>query len=143
MTSRQVTWRRWLAVPLALATGAVASATAASECGPSFSDGGPDAEAYGGAARYPVAAIAHRAEQRFIVGSHVSFDRLLPGPAVGAPQHERIRSGTDCCASLTDAGDPQHLIQLSNSPRLRSDELRRARPRLATPSAYCNFTRSS
>jgi CubicO group peptidase (beta-lactamase class C family) len=80
-----MTRRGWLAVPLALTLGA-ASAAAASECAPAFNDGGPDAAAYGAAERYPVATIAQRGEQRFIVGSHVSFDKLLPGPTVTAPQ---------------------------------------------------------
>ena len=78
--------RKLLAVPLALAIAAAASAAdAAGECGPSFSDGGPDAAAYGAAARYPIATIAQRGEQRFIVGSLVSFDKLLPGPTIAAP----------------------------------------------------------
>jgi CubicO group peptidase (beta-lactamase class C family) len=75
--------RGLLAVPLVLTLGAAASA--ASDCAPLFNDGGPDAAAYGAAERYPIATIAQRGEQRFIVGSHVSFDKLLPGPTVAAP----------------------------------------------------------
>ena len=34
---------------------------------------------------YPIGTIVQRAEQRFIVGSFVSFDKLRPGPTVAAP----------------------------------------------------------
>jgi CubicO group peptidase (beta-lactamase class C family) len=75
---------RWLlAVPLALCV--TASTVQAANCGPSFNPAGPDAEAYGAADNYPVATIAQRGVQRFIVGSLVSFDKLLPGPTVSAP----------------------------------------------------------
>ena len=40
---------------------------------------------------YPIGTIVQRAEQRFIVGSFVSFDKLRPGPTVGgaAKRHRR------------------------------------------------------
>lgn len=57
----------------------------AAECGPDFNAGGPDAEAYGSNRNYPVGTIEQRGEQRFIVGSFVSFDKLRPGPTVAAP----------------------------------------------------------
>ena len=34
---------------------------------------------------YPIGTMAQRGEQRFIVGSLVSFDKLRPGPTVAAP----------------------------------------------------------
>ena len=73
---------RWL---LAAALALVMGASAGAECGPSFNAGGPDAEAYGINANYPIGTIAQRGAQRFIVGSHVGFDRLRPGPEVVAP----------------------------------------------------------
>jgi CubicO group peptidase (beta-lactamase class C family) len=74
--------RRWL---FAAAFAFAAGAAQAAECGPSFNAGGPDAEAYGKGADYPIATIVERAQQRYIVGSHVSFDKLRPGPPVPAP----------------------------------------------------------
>jgi hypothetical protein len=57
----------------------------AADCMPEFRAGGPDADAYGARRNYPVGTIVQRAEQRFIVGSSVSFDKLRPGPTVTAP----------------------------------------------------------
>jgi CubicO group peptidase (beta-lactamase class C family) len=79
----RVTGRSALALAFALA----ASAVQAADCAPEFHAGGPDAEAYGAKRNYPVGTIAQRAEQRFIVGSSVSFDKLRPGPTVAAPPH--------------------------------------------------------
>ncbi len=76
---------RWLLVPFALALCGAPSGAWAAECGPSFNVGGVDAEAYGVSDNYPSGTMARRGEQRFIVGSHTSYDRLLPGPAVAAP----------------------------------------------------------
>jgi CubicO group peptidase (beta-lactamase class C family) len=77
----------WLLVPFALALWVTSPAALAAECGPSFNAGGVEAEAYGAGDNYPSGTMAQRGEQRFIVGSHTSYDRLLPGPAVVAPQH--------------------------------------------------------
>ncbi len=78
--------RRWLlAAPIALAAAAGWSTSATAECDPSFSAGGPDAEAYGASANYPIGTVVQRREQRFIVGSHVHYDKLRPGPTVAAP----------------------------------------------------------
>ncbi len=75
----------WLLVPFALALCVVSPAALAAECGPSFNAGGVDAEAYGASENYPSGTMAQRGEQRFIVGSLTSYDRLQPGPAVAAP----------------------------------------------------------
>ena len=73
--------RPWL---LAAALALVATAAGA-DCVPEFNPGGPDADAYGATRNYPVGTIAQRSQQRFIVGSFVSYDRLQPGPTVAAP----------------------------------------------------------
>lgn len=72
----------WLpAMVLALAM----SPARAGDCAPAFNSGGVDAEAYGATRNYPAGTMAQRSEQRFMVGSFVSFDRLRPGPTVAAP----------------------------------------------------------
>src|SRR5436190_9451731 len=70
---------------LAIAFVLTAATASAAECAPSFNAGGPDADAYGAKANYPIGTIVQRSEQRFIVGSHVGFDKLRPGPPVAAP----------------------------------------------------------
>lgn len=81
---------RLLALPFALAISVCGSAVQASDCGPSFNDGGPDAEAYGAGSKYPAGTMAQRGEQHFIVGSHVGYDRLRPGPGVAAPAQSSL-----------------------------------------------------
>ena len=73
-----------LRLPLAVAFALAAPVVQAAECGPDFRAGGPDADAYGAKRNYPVGTIVQRAQQGFIVGSSVSFDKLVPGPAVAA-----------------------------------------------------------
>ena len=51
-------------------------ALARAEALPVFSEGGPDAEAYGHAEHYPVGLPAQMREQRFLVGGLSHFDRI-------------------------------------------------------------------
>jgi CubicO group peptidase (beta-lactamase class C family) len=76
---------QWPLIALSLALWLASPVARASDCPPSFNAGGPDAEAYGAADNYPTARIVERGEQRYLVGSQTSFDKLLPGPTVAAP----------------------------------------------------------
>jgi CubicO group peptidase (beta-lactamase class C family) len=62
-------------------TGAAGSGVA-SEAGPVFSDTGPDAEAYGSAAGYPVGTRAFAGEQSNLVGTYSHFDEVLPARSI-------------------------------------------------------------
>jgi len=77
--------RLFTTVSFTVAFALLAQVVQAAECGPEFNTGGPDAEAYGAKRNYPIGTIAQRAEQRFIVGSFVSFDKLRAGPTIAAP----------------------------------------------------------
>ncbi len=62
---------------LAAALLAVAAANAAVAAEPVFSDGGPDADAYGRQEGYPVGRPATFRQQRFMVGAHSHFDEMV------------------------------------------------------------------
>jgi CubicO group peptidase (beta-lactamase class C family) len=62
-----------------------ASGTRVSECAPSFSNTGPDAEAYGAGQNYPLGTIADRSRQDRMVATFSNFDRLLPAHVVLPP----------------------------------------------------------
>ncbi|EGP10180.1 beta-lactamase [Bradyrhizobiaceae bacterium SG-6C] len=63
----------------------VSGAASVSPCGPSFSQSGPDAEAYGAGRNYPLGTIADRAKQEYMVATFSNFDKLLPAHAVLPP----------------------------------------------------------
>lgn len=60
-------------------------APAAKTCAPSFSNSGPDAEAYGAGRNYPLGTIADRTRQDYMVATFSNFDKLLPAHAVLPP----------------------------------------------------------
>lgn len=69
----------------AAAKAEVSGAASVSPCGPSFSQSGPDAEAYGAGRNYPLGTIADRAKQEYMVATFSNFDKLLPAHAVLPP----------------------------------------------------------
>ena len=52
---------------------------------PVFSDGGPDADAYGKSAGYPLGRPTAARQQRFIVGSFSHYDEIVKARVVGRP----------------------------------------------------------
>jgi CubicO group peptidase (beta-lactamase class C family) len=54
-------------------------------CGPSFSDTGPDADAYGVAQDYPIGTRFDYQRQSRLVGSYSHFDQIFPTRPVTAP----------------------------------------------------------
>lgn len=63
----------------------VSRAAPSEACGPSFSRGGPDADAYGAARNYPLGTIADRRKQDYMVATFSNFDKLLPAHVVAPP----------------------------------------------------------
>jgi CubicO group peptidase (beta-lactamase class C family) len=63
----------------------VSGAGSAGPCGPSFSQSGPDAEAYGAGRNYPLGTIVDRTRQDYMVATFSNFDKLLPAHAVLPP----------------------------------------------------------
>src|ERR1700761_8926844 len=56
-----------------------------SPCGPSFSETGPDAEAYGAAQDYPVGTRFNFRRQSRLVGSYSHYDQIFPTKTIAAP----------------------------------------------------------
>jgi CubicO group peptidase (beta-lactamase class C family) len=69
-----------LLIGVLLATRALAAAD------PVFSETGPDADAYGASAGYPISRLGGTNEQRFMVGSYSHFDKVWPAHVVAKPQ---------------------------------------------------------
>lgn len=70
---------------LGIAAGLAATCPAmAQDCGPSFSQTGPDAELHGSARGYPLGTPAQRNRPPFMVASYSHFDALLPVDVVRA-----------------------------------------------------------
>ncbi len=51
---------------------------------PVFSDGGPDAAAYGAADGYPIGTMTNFREQKFVVGTYSHLDQVLPAHNIEA-----------------------------------------------------------